>query len=74
MVGTLIERELMQAKILFTDNKRYLDDTQRVCVGEEVIIGIENCLADNMTPAQMMALKAFVSIKEKVESVMKEDI
>lgn len=63
----------MQAKILFTDKPRYLDDTQKVVVGEEVIIGIDNVLADHMTPAQMMALKAFVSIKETVKSVLEQE-
>lgn len=63
----------MKAIITFIDKNRYLDDTQEVCVGEEVIVGIENVITDHMTPAQMLALKAFISIKETIESVKRGD-
>ncbi len=63
----------MKAIITFTDNKRYMDDSLKICIGEEVVVGIENVIADHMTPAQMLALKAFVTIKEAAKSVAKED-
>ena len=50
-----------------------MDDSLKICIGEEVVVGIENVIADHMTPAQMMALKAFVTIKEAAKSVVGEE-
>lgn len=49
---------MVKAMLTFEDNN------------EEVIIGIENVLSDNPTPAQNAALQLFLKIKQMINGIL----